>query len=69
MRHAQCLLDVYRHNARHAFFLHGNAHELLGHSNQVSLKELSACNHYTILDAVFGEQGYWLSHVASLTAQ
>ena len=45
------------------------AHELLGHSNQVSLKELSACNHYTILDAVFGEQGYWLSHVASLTAQ
>ena len=42
------------------------AHELLEHSNQVSLKELSECNHYTILDAVFGENGYWLSHVASL---
>ena len=42
------------------------AHELLEHSNQVSLKELSECNHYTFLDAVFGEKGYWLSHVASL---
>ena len=40
------------------------AHELSEHSLQVSLKELSACNHYNILDEVFGEQGYWLTHVA-----
>ncbi|UOO88535.1 alpha/beta hydrolase [Vitreoscilla massiliensis] len=45
------------------------AHELSEHSNHAKLQELSECNHYSILDAVFGEQGYWLTQVAAAHAQ